>query len=147
MRESQRDRRLRSFAARFGQASGRSAPCVQPKTPDGHQRGERPAPPEMYLPEACSFQLPKVCSFRLPLTTATHYVTVVGDACIVQHAKAGRRAVVMEPARYQGLLRPGVAPPTEAPRWGGCAVVSVRTVATWRISARLATGILFMTTI
>ena len=37
-RESQRDRRLRSFAARFGQDSGRSAPCVQPKTPDGHQR-------------------------------------------------------------------------------------------------------------
>ena len=38
VRESQRDRRLRSFAARFGQDSGRSAPCVQPKTPDGHQR-------------------------------------------------------------------------------------------------------------
>ena len=38
MRESQRDSRLRSFAARFGQDSGRSAPCVQPKTPDGHQR-------------------------------------------------------------------------------------------------------------
>ena len=38
MRESQRDRRLRSFAARVGQDSGRSAPCVQPKTPDGHHR-------------------------------------------------------------------------------------------------------------
>ena len=38
MRESPRDRQLRSFAARVGQDSGRSAPCVQPKTPDGHHR-------------------------------------------------------------------------------------------------------------
>ena len=38
MRESPRDRRLRSFAARVGQDSGRSAPCVQPNTPDGHHR-------------------------------------------------------------------------------------------------------------
>ena len=35
-------------AARFGQDSGRSAPCVQPKTPDN---GRTSAPPEMYLPE------------------------------------------------------------------------------------------------
>ena len=33
-----RDRRIRSFAARVGQDSGRSAPCVQPNTPDGHHR-------------------------------------------------------------------------------------------------------------
>ena len=38
MRESPRDRQLRSFAARVDQDSGRSAPCVQPKTPDGHHR-------------------------------------------------------------------------------------------------------------
>ena len=38
MRESPRDRRIRSFAARVGQDSGRSAPCVQPNTPDGHHR-------------------------------------------------------------------------------------------------------------
>ena len=38
MRESPRDRRLRSVAARVGQDSGRSAPCVQPNTPDGHHR-------------------------------------------------------------------------------------------------------------
>ena len=38
MRESPRDRRLRSFTARVGQDSGRSAPCVQPNTADGHQR-------------------------------------------------------------------------------------------------------------
>ena len=39
--------------------------------------------------------------------TATHYVIVAGDTCIAQHAKAGRHAVVMEPAHYAGLLRPG----------------------------------------
>jgi transposase len=49
--------------------------------------------------------------------TATHYVIVVGDTCIAQHAKAGRHAVVMEPAHYQGLLRPGTLAPVEAPRW------------------------------
>ena len=35
--------------------------------------------------------------------TATHYVIVAGDTCIAQHAKAGRHAVVMEPAHYAGL--------------------------------------------
>jgi len=49
--------------------------------------------------------------------TATHYVILAGDTCIAQHAKAGRHAVVMEPAHYQGLLRPGAAPLTDAPRW------------------------------
>ena len=49
--------------------------------------------------------------------TATHYVIVAGDACIAQHAKAGRHAVVMEPAHYAGLLRPGASPITDAPRW------------------------------
>ncbi len=38
MRESPRDRRLRSVAARVGQDSGRSAPGVQPNTPGGHHR-------------------------------------------------------------------------------------------------------------
>ena len=49
--------------------------------------------------------------------TATHYVIVAGDSCIAQHAKAGRHAVVMEPAHYRGLLRAGTAPPSEAPQW------------------------------
>ena len=49
--------------------------------------------------------------------TATHYVIVAGDTCIAQHAKAGRHAVVMEPAHYAGLLRPGAPPVTEAPQW------------------------------
>lgn len=49
--------------------------------------------------------------------TATHYVIVAGDLCIAQHAKAGRHAVVMEPAHYAGLLRPGAAPRTDAPQW------------------------------
>jgi transposase len=49
--------------------------------------------------------------------TATHYVIVAGDTCIAQHAKAGRHAVVMEPAHYAGLLRPGAAPVADAPQW------------------------------
>jgi hypothetical protein len=49
--------------------------------------------------------------------TATHYVIIAGDTCIAQHAKAGRHAVVMEPAHYAGLLRPGAAPLTDAPQW------------------------------
>jgi transposase len=49
--------------------------------------------------------------------TATHYVIVAGETCIAQHAKAGRHAVVMEPAHYAGLLRPGATPVTEAPQW------------------------------
>src|SRR6266850_81274 len=33
------------------------------------------------------------------------------------HVKAGRHAVVMEPAHYQGLLRPGAPSLVEAPQW------------------------------
>jgi len=44
-------------------------------------------------------------------------VIVAGDTCIAQHAKAGRHAVVMEPAHYHGLLRPGAAAVVEAPQW------------------------------
>jgi hypothetical protein len=50
--------------------------------------------------------------------TATHYVICAGETCIAQHAKAGRHTVVMEPAHYRGLLRPGVRPAdAPAPRW------------------------------
>ena len=49
--------------------------------------------------------------------TATHDIIVAGDACSAQHAKAGRHAVVMDPAHYQGLLRPGALPLGDAPRW------------------------------
>ena len=49
--------------------------------------------------------------------TATHYVIVVGETCIAQHAKAGRHAVVMEPGHYQGLLRPGAPARVDAPQW------------------------------
>jgi hypothetical protein len=49
--------------------------------------------------------------------TATHYVIMTGDTCIAQHLKAGRHAVVMEPAHYQGLLRPGALPLVDAPQW------------------------------
>jgi transposase len=49
--------------------------------------------------------------------TATQYVIMAGDTCIAQHGKAGRHAVVMEPAHYQGLLRPGATPFVDAPHW------------------------------
>jgi transposase len=50
--------------------------------------------------------------------TATHYGIWAADTCIAQHAKAGRHAVVMEPAHYRGLLRPGARPlDAPAPRW------------------------------
>jgi transposase len=49
--------------------------------------------------------------------TATHFVIMAGDTCIAQHVKAGRHAVVMEPAHYQGLLRPGAPTLVEAPQW------------------------------
>jgi len=49
--------------------------------------------------------------------TATHYVFVAGETCIAQHANAGRQAVVMEPAHYAGLLRPGATPVADAPQW------------------------------
>ena len=45
-------------------------PASSPTRPTGIN-GRTSAPPEMYLPEVCSFQLPKVCSFRLPLTPDT----------------------------------------------------------------------------
>ena len=48
--------------------------------------------------------------------TAT-YVIVAGETCIAQHAKAGRHAVVMEPAHYAGLLRPGTRRLADAPQW------------------------------
>lgn len=63
--------------------------------------------------------------------TATHYVICAGDTCIAQHAKAGRHAVVMDPAHYRGLLRPGARPSDPpAPRWDpayeGLGTVAVR---------------------
>jgi hypothetical protein len=65
--------------------------------------------------------------------TATHYVIVAGGTCIAQHAKAGRHAVVMEPAHYAGLLRPAASPITDAPQWNpayhALGVVEVRDLA------------------
>lgn len=49
--------------------------------------------------------------------TATHYVIVAGETCIAEHAKAARHAVVMVPAHYHGLLRPGAVAPVDAPQW------------------------------
>ena len=66
MRESQRDRRLRSFAARFGQDSGRSAPCVQPKTPDGHQR-ENVRSARDVSPRSVQFSVAKSVQFSVAI--------------------------------------------------------------------------------
>jgi len=49
--------------------------------------------------------------------TATHYELFAGGACIAQHAKAGRHALVMDPTHYAGLLRPGPPTPPAAPQW------------------------------
>jgi len=50
--------------------------------------------------------------------TATHYELFVGAACVARHAKAGRHAVVMDPAHYAGLLRASGPPtPPAPPQW------------------------------
>lgn len=50
--------------------------------------------------------------------TSSQYEIFHGDTCIARHAKAARHAVVMDPAHYTGLLRPGPHPaPTAPPQW------------------------------
>jgi hypothetical protein len=51
--------------------------------------------------------------------TLTHYAILCAGTCVAEHAKAARHAVVMEPAHYDGLLRPGPRPLVEEtpPRW------------------------------
>ncbi len=50
--------------------------------------------------------------------TATHYELFVGAERVARHAKAGRHAVVMEPAHYAGLLRVSGPPtPSVPPQW------------------------------
>ena len=50
--------------------------------------------------------------------TATHFEIFRDGERIARHQKAGRHAVVMEPAHYAGLLRPGrAAEPSTPPRW------------------------------
>lgn len=50
--------------------------------------------------------------------TTTHYEIFQGAVCIARHAKAPRYAVVLDQAHYQGLFRPGTAPPLAGPpRW------------------------------
>ena len=65
----QRDRRLRSFAARFGQDSGRSAPCVQPKTPDEHQR-ENVRSARDVSPRSVQFSVAKSVQFSVAIDTS-----------------------------------------------------------------------------
>jgi transposase len=50
--------------------------------------------------------------------TPTHYEIFSGPTCIARHGKRERFAVVMEPAHYAGLLRPGrPAAGTTPPQW------------------------------
>ena len=66
MRESLRDRRLRSVAARVGQDSGRSAPCVQPNTPGGHQR-ENVRSARQLSPRRVQFSVAKSVQFSVAI--------------------------------------------------------------------------------
>ena len=68
VRESQRDRRLRSFAARVGLDSGRSAPCVQPNTPDGHHR-ENVRSARDVLPRSVQFSVATNVRFSVAIDT------------------------------------------------------------------------------
>ena len=68
MRESPRDRRLRSFPARVGQDSGRSAPCVQPNTPDGHHR-ENVRSARDVLPRSVQFSVATNVRFSVAIDT------------------------------------------------------------------------------
>lgn len=49
--------------------------------------------------------------------TASHYELFAGPERIAVHAKAPRHAVVMDPAHYAGLLRPGRPTPAPPPQW------------------------------
>ena len=69
VRESHRDRRLRSVAARVGQDAGRSAPCVQPNTPDGHHR-ENVRSARDVLPRSVQFSVAKSVQFSVAIDRA-----------------------------------------------------------------------------
>ena len=72
-------------------------PASSPKRPTGIN-GRTSAPPEMYLPEVCSFQLPKVCSFRLPLTARRRVVGVAqARAPVAVPGDPGARAFEVRP--------------------------------------------------
>lgn len=66
--------------------------------------------------------------------TATEYAIFADATCIARHAKASRHAVVMDPAHYAGLLRPGhavavPAPPQWDPAYRQLGTVAVRDLA------------------
>ena len=68
VRESRRDRRPRSVAARVGQDSGRAAPCVQPNTPGGHQR-ENVRSARQLSPRRVQFSVAKSVQFSVAIDT------------------------------------------------------------------------------
>ena len=68
--------------------------------------------------------------------TPTHYEIFSGATRIAQHEKRSRFAVVMEPAHYAGLLRPGAnSAPTTPPQWDpayrGFGEVQIRDLTTY----------------
>ena len=77
--------------------------------------------------------------------TATHYDIFQGAVCIARHLKAPRHTVVMEPAHYQGLLRPGgsapaVGPPLWDPAYQSVGEVMVRDLARYAAVAESGGG-------
>jgi transposase len=72
--------------------------------------------------------------------SASEYAIFAGQTCIARHEKAGRHAVVMDPAHYAGLLRPGrTALPSAPPKWDPAyeqlGTVAVRDLALYAVIA------------
>ena len=111
MRESPRDRRLRSFPARVGQDSGRSAPCVQPNTPDGHHR-ENVRSARDVLPRSVQFSVATNVRFSVAIDTirrvfgsAALYAQVIKTRRHDRVVRVERRAVIGAAWRFDDVLR------------------------------------------
>jgi transposase len=77
--------------------------------------------------------------------TATHYELIHAGERIARHPKTARHTVVMDPAHYAGLLRPGArALPPRPPQWDPAYVtlgtVAVRDLATYAALAEIGGG-------
>ena len=66
MRESPTDARRCSYGSRFGLDSGRSAPCVQPETHGGRQRGNVGSARDV-LPRSVQFSVAKSVQFSVAI--------------------------------------------------------------------------------
>ena len=105
MRESRRDRRPRSVAARVGQDSGRSAPCVQSNTPGGHQR-ENVRSARQLSPRRVQFSVAKSVQFSVAIDNRP--IRVHPRACGGNLPIAGLRVPDAGPSpRVRGKRRVG----------------------------------------